>query len=122
MFGQAATEAALRGGDSWRRALMGYIEGNHALLRNTLENALPQITVFDSDATYFAWLDMRGLGLSDDQINAIIEEARISVTPGKPLGPGGEGHIRLNLATARITLQSGLDRFVAAFQNHQKTA
>lgn len=63
---------------------------------------------------------MRGLGLSDDQIDASIEQARVSVTPGKPLGPGGEGHIRFNLATARITLQSGLDRFVAAFQYRQK--
>ena len=120
MFGQAATEAALRGGDSWRHALMEYIEGNFALLRETLSVALPDITVFDMDATYFAWLDMRGLGLPDDQINAIIEEARISITPGKPLGPGGEGHIRINLATARSTLQTGLDRFVVAFQKHLK--
>ena len=118
IFGQAATEAALRGGDSWRHALMKYIEGNFALLRNRLNAALPAITVFDSDATYFAWLDMRGLGLSNDQIVQIIEEARISVTPGKPLGPGGEGHIRINMATARTTLEAGLSRFVASFQKH----
>ena len=121
MFGQAATEAALRGGDSWRHALMDYIECNFALLRSVLGSALPAINVFDADATYFAWLDMRGLGFSDDQINAIVEDARISITPGKPLGPGGEGHIRFNLATARSTLQTGLDRFVAAFQKHLKT-
>ena len=121
MFGQAATEAALRGGDSWRHALMEYIEGNQALLRHTLNEAMPEITVYDSDATYFAWLDMRKLGLSDDQINAIIADAKITITPGIPLGPGGEGHIRFNMATARSTLKAGLDRFVAAFQKHLNT-
>ncbi|WP_052257682.1 MalY/PatB family protein [Leisingera sp. ANG-DT] len=118
MFGQAATEAALRGGDSWRCALMEYIDGNFVLLRDTLNEALPGITVYDSDATYFAWLDMRGLGVSDEQIIRILDEARIAVTYGKPLGPGGAGHIRFNLATARITLQAGLDRFVTAFEKH----
>ena len=121
VFGQAATEAALRGGDSWRYALMEYIEGNFVLLRDQLQDNLPEINVFEPEATYFAWLDMRGLGLTDGLIKQIIETARITVTHGEPLGPGGEGHIRINMATSRSTLQAGLSRFVEAFRKHLTT-
>lgn len=116
VFGHAATEAALRDGDAWSEAVVDYIRGNLDYLRRFLQKRLPMVGLTEAEATYFAWLDLRGLGLDDEALRAFLEdEAHVVLTPGENMGPGGAGFARLNLATARSTLERGLERIATAW-------
>lgn len=115
IFGQAATEAALRDCDPWTEALVAYLQGNLMHLREFLAAELPEVTLTEPEATYFAWLDFARFGLSDDALRAFLEdEAHVVLTPGHLLGQGGSGHARLNLATPRVILDQGLKRIAEA--------
>jgi len=68
------------------------------------------------EATYLAWLDFAGTGLTQDEIYERIErKARIAVNRGDRFGTGGEKWVRFNFACPRARLDEGLDRLVAAF-------
>ncbi|MBP2369572.1 MalY/PatB family protein [Pseudonocardia parietis] len=115
MMGIVATEAALRHGDDWLRSLMAYVGGNLDLLRSWAAEHAPGVRVHRPEGTYFAWLDCAAWGLDDEAVVEFLESAaRIVVSPGHRLGPGGTGHIRLNLACPRSTLVAGLERLGAA--------
>ncbi len=121
IFGLAATEVALRDCDDWRAALMDYIWGNYRVIEALFVNKLPLVKITQPEATYFAWIDLRSLGLSYDEIkNAVDNEARIALVYGEALGPGGEGHVRVNMATARSTLVEGMTRMADALKKHLK--
>ncbi len=122
IFGQAATEAALTGGDDWRSALMNHIQSNFVFLQTRIKENFPQVIISQPQATYFAWLDLRCLDMTADRLKDVLEkEAHVVVTFGEPMGPGGEGHIRINLATTRQVLGDGLKRLVDALQKHSQT-
>ncbi|MBE7182781.1 MAG: putative C-S lyase [Methylobacterium mesophilicum] len=115
IFGQAAAEAAFRDSDRWSLELMRYIARNHAYVANLIRTLLPEVSVTLAEATYFAWLDLRGLNVPQAKCRDLLEkDARLVVTYGEPMGTGGEGHIRLNLATPRTILQQGMRRLLAA--------
>jgi len=119
IFGHAATEAALKDGDLWRASLMEYVHENFLHLQKYLQDSLPQVKIVQPEGTYFAWLDLRNLGVPEDRLKRVVEnDARITVTFGEHMGPGGEGHIRINLATAKSTLNEGLKRLIQALLRH----
>lgn len=93
---------------------MQYVSGNHAYVTNLIQTLLPEVIVTAAEATYFAWLDLTGLRVPRTTYQPLIEkEARLIVTYGEPMGCGGEGHIRLNLATTRANLQRGIRRLLS---------
>ena len=69
------------------------------------------------EGTYLAWLDFSAFGLSDQQLQTkMIEEAGVVLNAGTMFGKQGTGHMRLNLACPKATLEAGLERIVKAFQ------
>lgn len=114
-IGITTTIAAFNDCDDWINDLMHYIQNNYFYLKNTIQDHLPSIYVTQSDSTYFAWIDIRSLNLSDEMIaNFFEKEAHILISLGKELGLGGEGFIRVNLATNRSILDVGIHRFIEA--------
>lgn len=111
IFGIAATEVALRDCDEWSAELMNYVATNLAALKTFLRTHFPEVTSCEPEATYFAWIDVRALGLSDDAIGRFLESAaHLVVSPGSAMGPGGGGHMRINLACPRDLLDEAMDR------------
>ncbi len=116
-FGLVGMEAAYQYGEKWFDELLTYLKGNIQLLVNYIEANLPKIKVIKPEATYLVWLDCRGLGLSDEQIQKhLIEKGKIGLEPGKKYGPGGEGFVRINIGCSRTTLEEGLQRLKLAFE------
>jgi cystathionine beta-lyase len=113
-LGIVATEAAFADGADWTRDLMTYIAHNRAVLAESIERVVPQARIFDADGTYFAWVDLRALGLDDSALVRFFEDANLIITPGHMLGTGGSGHVRWNLACPTSVLQAGLARFETA--------
>lgn len=121
IFGQVACEVALRECDAWSAQLMKYVAANFSFLRKYLKSSLPKASVVEPEATYLAWIDLSRYGIAAKELQALLEQqAGIILTYGHTMGPGGEGHVRLNMATQRSVLESGLQRMAAAINTHRE--
>ncbi|UCF97498.1 MAG: pyridoxal phosphate-dependent aminotransferase [Spirochaetaceae bacterium] len=109
-FSAVATESAYRHGESWLSQVLEYIQGNYDFLVESLAEGLPEARVFPLEGTYLAWIDLRALGLSDEELkDRILKQARVWLDDGPMFGSGGEGFQRINLACSRNTLAQALD-------------
>jgi cystathionine beta-lyase len=120
-FGMIATEAAWRTGAAWLAELLPYLRGNRNLFDTRIEAAAPGARSMRLDATYLAWVDFSGTGLSaEDVAKRVSGRARIFASPGSQFGPGGETWLRFNFATPRPILNEALDRLDDAFSDLRK--
>ncbi|MGA2477926.1 MAG: MalY/PatB family protein [Spirochaetia bacterium] len=110
-----AVETAWRTGQDWLDQLLGYVEENYRFTNTFLAQHLPRVRSFPLEGTYLAWLDMRGLGLSDTELKKrLLGTAGVWLDEGPIFGRGGEGFQRLNLACPRSILTDALQRMAAA--------
>jgi cysteine-S-conjugate beta-lyase len=117
-FGMIATEAAWRTGEAWLDQLLPYLAGNRDLLDSRIEAAAPGARSMRLDATYLAWVNFSGTGLTaEDVAKRVSGQARIFASPGPQFGPGGETWLRFNFATPRSILGEALDRLDDAFRD-----
>ena len=108
-FGLVATEAAYRYGENWYRQLLGYLRENLAFLEAFTEEHLPGIRVIRPEGTYLVWMDFRGLGLTEPELeHFIVHEAKLWLDAGAVFGAAGEGFERINIACPRSTLNQAL--------------
>ena len=96
-LGVVAGSVAWSDCDDWLATLVERISANRALLRELLERDLPDARMRPLEATYLAWLDLRGYAV-DDPAQAALH-AGVRLAPGADYQPGLPGHVRLNLAT-----------------------
>lgn len=116
-IGLAVTEAAYNHCDRWLADLMRHVERNHRLLTDFVAERMPGAAVTEADATYFGWIDFRGLGVPSKELTGIFErEAHVLLVDGASLGPGGEGFIRINLGCTEETLLEGLSRIEKVYR------
>ena len=113
-FGVVALEASYNEGEDWLEALKEYIFENYKLIRSTLAERIPELKVCNSEATYLAWIDIRALGLTGDEVERLAKE-RMKVWVNSGDMYAGEGYVRINYACPRGRLKEGLDRFCRAF-------
>ncbi|MFH8798448.1 MalY/PatB family protein [Streptomyces sp. NPDC017936] len=114
--GVLAHTAALRDGTAWLDALLTGLDDNRRLLTELLSEHLPAVVHRPGEATYLAWLDCRALGLGDDPAGVFLERGRVALSAGRDFGTGGNGHVRLNLATSPEILTEGVRRMRAALR------
>lgn len=63
-------------------------------------------------------LDCRALHLSHEELGRLfVSRAKLALNDGEMFGPGGEGYMRLNVATPRCLLQEALQRLYRAVQH-----
>ena len=119
-FGVEALIAAYNEGEQWLEALCRYIEGNFELLRDVFTRELPALRVTPLEGTYLAWVDIRPLGrTSQEMTDYLLEHAKVLVNSGDIYGAAGEGFIRINIALPRERLRIALTRIVAALTQRQ---
>jgi cystathionine beta-lyase len=109
-FAIDAAEAAYREGRDWLADLLDYLRGNRDLVERFVADSLPRVTMTHVEATYLAWLDVRGLDLADAAEACL--DAGVALSPGAAFGD--PGFLRLNFACPRSTLQEALRRLQAA--------
>lgn len=106
-------------GAAWVDALMAYLERNRQIFDAGL-NAIPGVASMPLEATYLAWVDLRGLGMTQDEILRRVEgDAQIAANHGPSFGRGGEGFLRFNLATPRSRIEEAVERLQRAFADVQ---
>ena len=117
MFSYKACEVVYRECEPWLDALLHVLDENQRSMRAALDAMGAGIRMSELQGTYLAWLDMRSLGLDDAALERFLrQEARWFINPGPGFGPGGEGHVRVNIACPAHTLQEALQRLHAALQ------
>ncbi|MET8976931.1 MalY/PatB family protein [Streptomyces sp. NPDC004539] len=114
-LGVIAHTAALRDGGDWLDALLTGLDANRRLLSESLAAHLPSIRYTPAPATYLAWLDCRPLELSADPASVFLDRGRVALNSGPSFGTGGEGFVRLNLATSAEVLEEGVRRMAGVF-------
>ncbi|MDK3072074.1 PatB family C-S lyase [Sedimentitalea sp. JM2-8] len=117
-LGMMMIEAAYSpAGAEWADAQNRHLDGNRHLFDETV-NAIPGLWSMPLQATYLAWVDFSGTGLTDPEIETRLREnARIATSPGPGFGTGGERFQRFNLATQRYRVEEACTRLRAAFSD-----
>lgn len=114
-MGMAACQAAYEAGADWLEQLKQYLAGNLAYIRQFLREKLPEIALIEPDGTYLVWLDLRKLGLTEQQQRQlIVQDAKLWLDTGTLFGQGGEGFERINIACPRTTIEQAMQRLERA--------
>ncbi|NDP20659.1 MAG: putative C-S lyase [Paludibacter sp.] len=109
IFAYAATVAAFEKGNDWRKQMLEYVQGNIDFVVDFLKTNIPQITPMIPEASFLVWLNCQELGMeTDDLFDFFAQKAGLGLNKGTIFGPGGEYHLRLNVACPRSILQKAM--------------
>jgi cysteine-S-conjugate beta-lyase len=121
-FASVAMQAAYCDAAPWLDAVIDYLQGNLALLRDRLSN-LPAVDLIEPEGSFLVWLDFRGLGLEPDDLTLFLrQQAGWAVTRGLAFGPEGAGFARLNIACTRAILAAALEQLSHAVTQYTQTS
>jgi len=109
-IGYIAADAAYRDGQPWLDEVLVYLRDNRDFMVRYIEEHLPDVRVTVPEATFLAWLDMRGTTIAAEPFKTLLEVGRVALNNGKDFGIGGDGFVRLNFACTRAVLIDGLER------------
>ena len=112
-MGLIAAITVWESGAAWLDALRPYLQENLAFLQSTLAQRLPELGYRPPDFGYLAWLDVRSYGDDPDIASALLG-AGLGLNLGPSFGPGGSGHLRMNVAAPRVTVAEGVERLCRA--------
>lgn len=113
-----ATELAYNYGEEWMGEMLSYIEANKTFVAAFLREHLPFVKVTEMEGTYLMWLNFRSLGLSPEELEALMrKKAYLFFDEGYIFGRGGEGYERVNLACPRRVLAAALERLEKAIHS-----
>ena len=114
-YGVLMSTAAYQGGEAWLEELLAYLDENRRLLDEGL-STIPGLKSMPMAATYLAWVDFTGTGLSTAQvISKVQKEAKIATNVGAMFGTGGEGYLRFNFACRRALIEEAIERLQKVF-------
>jgi cysteine-S-conjugate beta-lyase len=114
-----ATAAYSAEGAAWVDALRLYLDGNRKVFDAGV-NLIPGLRSMTLEATYLAWVDFAGTGMTKAEFTARVEKtAKIAANHGDSFGLGGDSFLRFNLATPRATVVEAVDRLQRAFADLQ---
>ena len=114
-----ATAAYTPEGAAWADELVGYLDQNRQVFDAGIK-AIPGLRSMPLEATYLAWVDFSGTGMSAADFTARVEkDARIAANHGSSFGTGGETFLRFNIGTPRARISEACARLQAAFADLQ---
>lgn len=119
-FGLFMAEAAYSPeGAAWVDDLRAYLDGNRKAFDAGV-NAIPGLASMPLEATYLAWVDFSGTGMSRDEFTQRVQQdAKIAVNHGPTFGTGGDDFLRFNFAAPRAQIDEAVARLAKAFGDLQ---
>lgn len=115
IFAYRACTAAYNQCEDWLEEAIQVIYGNALYVEAFMKERFPEVKVLPLEGTYLLWLDMRGLGMTHKELEALMkQDAGLYLDEGYMFGVEGRGFERINLACARVTLERAMERFEAA--------
>ena len=119
-FGLHMTEAAYSpAGAAWVDDCVAYLAEN-ARVFDAAVNAIPGLAAMPLQATYLAWVDFAGSGMTPAEVRDRVQrDAQIAPNHGETFGTGGESFLRFNLAMPRAQIIAAGERLARAFGDLQ---
>ena len=130
-LGVVANAAAYRHGAEWFDQANAYLDENHTFMENYIKQNMPDVVYTKNEGTFMTFLDvskiMTSIGAAEQYIAAekaspeyyfrdwLVHNSGVYLNPGSVYGAGGEGHVRMNLASSRMVLKEVLDSMTMAF-------
>ncbi|MEM9577567.1 MAG: PatB family C-S lyase [Pseudomonadota bacterium] len=116
---QMITAAYSPEGAAWVDAQIAHLDENRRVFDAAIKD-IPGVQSLPLQATYLAWVDFSGTGMSHREIaDRVLRKARIAPSDGPEFGPGGETFLRFNLATQRAIIERACARLKEAFSDLQ---
>ena len=118
IFAFTAAEAAFARGEEWLRQMLAYLNANVAALDGFLRTRMPAVHALLPEASYLAWLDFGGYGLTHKELaDRLIGGARVVLNDGTSFGGSDyQCCFRLNIGCPRAVLVDVLERIAAALE------
>jgi cystathionine beta-lyase len=114
VLGLTATEAAFRYGEEWLFGLNEAIQKNYAYIKTEFEAKAPGIVITPLEGTYLLWLDLRACVKPKETADFIRKKCALAVDVGEWfIDKGGEGFIRINLATLPRHIETAVRNITA---------
>ena len=115
VFGNIALETAYTHGDRWLDQMNAYIGGNMDYVIRFLGEKIPSVKCVKPEGTYMMWLDFRAWNKPHKEIvRFLIDRAGLGFNEGSMFGAGGEGFMRMNVATQRATVERAMNQLYEA--------
>lgn len=114
-----ATAAYSPEGAAWVDQLTAYLDGNRRVLDAGIQ-AIPGVRSMPLEATYLAWVDFAGTGMTPAEFTDRVEKvAKVCTNHGVSFGLGGESFLRINIACPRAQVEDAVARIQLAFRDLQ---
>lgn len=122
-FAVNANIAALRDSEDWLDEMNEYVYLNKIKFSEYLFYRLPEVKVHLTEATYMVWVDVsKYTSDSRDFCEKLNEKTGLLVSPGIQFGDGGEGFLRINLATSLENVMDAAKRLETFIKSLQQCA
>lgn len=112
LMGGEVCKAAYGESAPWLEAALEYLRSNRDFLLEEI-NAIPGLKMSSPEATYLAWIDYSGLGITD--FAGYLEKYGVGVIDAAVFM--GTDHIRLNFGTQRHVLEEAVRRIRKAVES-----
>jgi len=132
-LGVVANEAAYTYGAEWFNQANAYLDDSHTFVENYIKEHMPNVGYTRNEGTFTTFLDfskvMDAIGAEElakahGKTTAeayfqdwLTEKSGVYLNPGSSYGTGGEGHMRMNIASSRLVLKEVFDAMAAAVRN-----
>jgi cysteine-S-conjugate beta-lyase len=118
IFGTIASIAAYSDGSEWLDELLKYLNTNVDYIMDFCKERIPEIIPLRTEATYMIWLDCRSLSMTGKELQAFfVKKAGVGMNEGSTFGPGGEGYMRMNIASQKNTVIRAMEQIENAIIN-----
>ncbi len=117
VLSHVAFENAYENGEEWLKQLKIHLHNNYDSLKKLLSKYSDYIKLTPTEATYLAWLDCKGMGLSDKKLREFfVQEARLGLNAGISFGREGSGFMRLNFAVSCAKMTNIIEQLKNALE------
>lgn len=144
-LGVVASRAAYDEGEDWLDQLLTYVDGTLDFVESYVRTSIPLVRFVKPQGTYLAWLDLSQvidrIGAKEMAADAnrtkspsantvtpemileryLVKHAGVQLNAGSSYGVGGEGHMRMNIATSRKLVERALANLAAALRDPKRS-
>ena len=81
----------------------------------------PELYIIEPEGGYLLWMDCRELGLPQEDLLALFARWGVQLNDGSMYGEGGNGFLRVNIATQRTVLFQALECIKNGYSQWKKS-
>lgn len=119
VFSYIVSIAALDESLDWLDQVREYIAKNIVLVQEALKES--ELRIAPIEATYLLWVEVSAYEKDDVAFcEGLRRETGLWITPGSTYGKGGEGFVRINLATSSSRINDGMGRLLSYCRSLKK--